>query len=175
MYSFHKLHLPAREPAADTVDMNDQPLDVAVGAEERSRRRRRRSGPQWQKLIAEHAAGDATVEAFCKERGLTASSFHAWRRRFKRAASSEAGAGPTFRGDGAVSAEATNHDAATPTEKTMTAETSRSLRVFSTSVGSRPKLKRVHRLYPSSQLMGARRGGRAIRRATATPINAPNA
>lgn len=70
--------------------MNDRALDAAVGVEQRSQRRRRRSGLQWRKLIDEQAEGEATVEAFCQERGLTLSSFHAWRRRLKRAAQSEA-------------------------------------------------------------------------------------
>ena len=70
--------------------MIDQPLDAAASVGSRSPRQRRRSGPQWQELVAEQAAGDVTVEAFCKQRGLALSTFHAWRRRFKRAAQSEA-------------------------------------------------------------------------------------
>jgi len=69
--------------------MTDQPLDTAVGVEER--RLRRRSRGEWQALIAEPAAGDLSVKGFCEARGLAVSSFHAWRRRLKqRAAHSEA-------------------------------------------------------------------------------------
>jgi transposase-like protein len=66
--------------------MNDQALDTAAGAEDRSQQRRRRSGPEWRRLIAQQEAGDVSVGAFCDEHGLTVSSFHAWRRRFRRAA-----------------------------------------------------------------------------------------
>jgi len=72
--------------------MIDQPLDTAVvGVEDRSQGQRRRSGPQWQALVAEQESGDLSVKGFCEARGLAVSSFHAWRRRFKqRAAQSEA-------------------------------------------------------------------------------------
>ena len=66
--------------------MNDQPLDAAASVESRSLRERRRSGLQWQELVAEQAAGDMAVAAFCKQRGLALSTFHAWRRRFKQRA-----------------------------------------------------------------------------------------
>jgi transposase-like protein len=53
--------------------------------------RRRRSGPEWQRLIAEQEAGELSIDAFCAERGVTTSSFHAWRRRLRRAAGSGTG------------------------------------------------------------------------------------
>jgi transposase-like protein len=45
------------------------------------RRRVRRSAEQWSSLMAEHADSGLSIAAFCRERGLTVSSFHAWRRR----------------------------------------------------------------------------------------------
>lgn len=92
--------------------MNDQPLDAAVSVESRSPRRRRRSGSQWQELVAEQAAGDMAVAAFCKQRGLGLSTFHAWRRRFKqRAAQGEAAGFVELRaGDGESCDGSQGHD-----------------------------------------------------------------
>lgn len=45
------------------------------------RRRVRRSAEQWASLIAAQADSGLSIEAFCRERGLGVSSFHAWRRR----------------------------------------------------------------------------------------------
>ena len=78
-------------PVAILAGMNDQASNTAVGSEDRKQKRRRRSGPQWQRLIAQQEAGDLSVDAFCHEHGLTVSSFQAWRRRLRRAAGSEAG------------------------------------------------------------------------------------
>ncbi len=66
--------------------MNDQLSDVASGANQIRPKRRRRTGPQWQKLISEQEAGDLSVDAFCDEHEVSPSSFNAWRRRLRRAA-----------------------------------------------------------------------------------------
>ena len=38
---------------------------------------------KWISLITEHSGTDQTVEAFCRERGLTTSMFYTWRKRLR--------------------------------------------------------------------------------------------
>jgi len=56
----------------------------------RRRRRVRRSTDQWASLLAAQADSGMSIVAFCRERGVAVSTFHAWRRRLSgtRAASS---------------------------------------------------------------------------------------
>ena len=49
----------------------------------------RRSREAWAELMAAYEAGDGTQRAFCAEHGLAYSTFGYWRRRLRRAASSE--------------------------------------------------------------------------------------
>jgi len=57
-------------------------MDQQLHEEATSRRRRvRRSAEQWAALIAAQAASGVSIAAFCRERGLAVSTFHAWRRR----------------------------------------------------------------------------------------------
>jgi len=53
-------------------------------------RRVRRSAGQWASLLAAQADSGMSIVAFCRERGVAVSTFHAWRRRLSgtRAASS---------------------------------------------------------------------------------------
>lgn len=37
----------------------------------------------WTKLIAEQEASGATIQAFCKQRGIGVHSFYSWRRRLR--------------------------------------------------------------------------------------------
>jgi hypothetical protein len=39
----------------------------------------------WNKLIAEQEASGATIQAFCKQRGIGVYSFYSWRRRLRKA------------------------------------------------------------------------------------------
>ena len=75
---------------SDTDRMNDQTSNAAVDMDSGRQGRRRRSRPEWQKLIAEQEAGDLSVDAFCAGRGVTTSSFRAWRCRLRRASGSGA-------------------------------------------------------------------------------------
>jgi hypothetical protein len=38
---------------------------------------------RWRGLVAEQGEGGETVEAFCRERGLTTSQFYTWRKRLR--------------------------------------------------------------------------------------------
>ena len=61
-------------------------MDQQLHEEAASRRRRvRRSAEQWAALIAAQAASGLSIAAFCRERGLAVSTFHAWRRRLSEA------------------------------------------------------------------------------------------
>jgi hypothetical protein len=61
-----------------------------IGRRRRRARRVRRSADQWASLIAAQADSRMSIVAFCRERGVAVSTFHAWRRRLSgtRAASS---------------------------------------------------------------------------------------
>jgi transposase-like protein len=39
----------------------------------------------WTKLISEQEASGATIQAFCKRRGIGVHSFYSWRRRLRKA------------------------------------------------------------------------------------------
>ncbi len=41
---------------------------------------------RWSGLIAEQSGSGETVEAFCRERGLTTSQFYTWRKRLRASA-----------------------------------------------------------------------------------------
>lgn len=41
---------------------------------------------RWSSLILEQSGSDQTVEAFCRERGLTTSTFYTWRKRLRGSA-----------------------------------------------------------------------------------------
>ena len=41
----------------------------------------RRTTAQWQSLIEQHAQSSLSIAEFCKKKGLSASSFHRWRRK----------------------------------------------------------------------------------------------
>ena len=61
-------------------------MDQQLHEEAASRRRRvRRSAEQWTALIAAQATSGVSTAAFCRERGLAVSTFHAWRRRLSEA------------------------------------------------------------------------------------------
>ena len=61
-------------------------MDQQLHEEATSRRRRvRRSAEQWAALIAAQATSGVSTAAFCRERGLAVSTFHAWRRRLSEA------------------------------------------------------------------------------------------
>jgi len=59
-------------------------MEQQVSEQAQPRRRVRRSAEQWASLIAAQAGSGLSIAAFCRERGLTVSSFHAWRRRLSR-------------------------------------------------------------------------------------------
>ncbi len=40
----------------------------------------------WNKLIAEQESSGATIQVFCKQRGIGVHSFYSWRRRLQKAA-----------------------------------------------------------------------------------------
>ena len=40
-----------------------------------------RSREEWQQLLAEHAAGEQTIRAFCHDKEIGLSTFSAWKRR----------------------------------------------------------------------------------------------
>ena len=44
---------------------------------------------KWIGLIAEHGQSGETVEAFCRERGLTSSQFYTWRKRLRGSAAEQ--------------------------------------------------------------------------------------
>ena len=56
-------------------------MEQQLSEQAQPRRRVRRSAEQWASLIAAQADSGLSIEAFCRERGLAVSSFHAWRRR----------------------------------------------------------------------------------------------
>jgi hypothetical protein len=56
----------------------------------RQRDRRRQVWGKWRKLVGEQARSGQSAAAFCRERGLCAPHFFAWKRRLR-----EAGGGPT--------------------------------------------------------------------------------
>ena len=56
-------------------------MEQQLSEQAQPRRRVRRSAEQWASLIAAQAASQLPIAAFCRERGLAVSSFHAWRRR----------------------------------------------------------------------------------------------
>jgi hypothetical protein len=53
------------------------------------RERRREAWAKWRGLLAEHSGSGQTVAAFCRERGLPASQFFAWKRRLSQAAAEQ--------------------------------------------------------------------------------------
>ncbi len=55
----------------------------------RQRDRRRQVWGKWRKLVSEQGRSGQTVAAFCRERGLCAPHFFAWKKRLR-----EAGVGP---------------------------------------------------------------------------------
>ena len=44
---------------------------------------------KWSGLISEQSESGETVEAFCRERGLTTSQFYTWRKRLRRSAAEQ--------------------------------------------------------------------------------------
>ena len=44
---------------------------------------------KWSGLISEQSGSGETVEAFCRERGLTTSQFYTWRKRLRRSAAEQ--------------------------------------------------------------------------------------
>ena len=42
-----------------------------------------RSREEWQQLLAEHAASQQTIHAFCHDKGIGLSTFSAWKRRLR--------------------------------------------------------------------------------------------
>ena len=47
-------------------------------------RQPRRTREQWDDLIAKQQASELTVEDFCKQHGITASNYYAWKGKLKR-------------------------------------------------------------------------------------------
>jgi hypothetical protein len=47
--------------------------------------RRKQAWKKWRKLISQHAKSGQSVAAFCRERGLCAPHFFAWRKRLEPA------------------------------------------------------------------------------------------
>jgi transposase-like protein len=48
--------------------------------------RRREAWAKWRGLVSEQAGSGQTVAAFCRQRGLPASQFFAWKRRLRQTA-----------------------------------------------------------------------------------------
>jgi hypothetical protein len=48
--------------------------------------RRREAWAKWRGLVSEQSASGQSVAAFCRERGLPASQFFAWKKRLRQAA-----------------------------------------------------------------------------------------
>jgi hypothetical protein len=49
-------------------------------------KRRQEAWAKWRGLVAEQGASGQSVAAFCRERGLPASQFFAWKKRLRQAA-----------------------------------------------------------------------------------------
>ncbi len=50
------------------------------------RERRQEAWTKWRGLVSEQGASSQSVAAFCRERGLPASQFFAWKKRLRQAA-----------------------------------------------------------------------------------------
>ena len=61
------------------------PARPAAGSPERGSRRRSWSAAQKQDLLHEFAGSGLSAAQFCRERGLSAVTFSAWRRKFAKA------------------------------------------------------------------------------------------
>ncbi len=53
------------------------------------RERRREAWTRWRGLVSEQADSGRSVSAFCRERGLAASQFFAWKKRLSQAAAGQ--------------------------------------------------------------------------------------
>ena len=59
------------------------PIRRAETATERGTKRQRLGEARWRELIAEQAGSGLSAAAFCRERGLSSSTFYYWRRRIR--------------------------------------------------------------------------------------------
>ena len=64
---------------ADDVEMNQATSPVAQT--DQPQVRKRDASARWRKLLEDQQASGLPVSAFCRERGIAASSLFAWRRR----------------------------------------------------------------------------------------------
>lgn len=58
------------------------------------RQRIHRTREEWQRLIQEYEAGDQGPGEFCRDRRLSTTSFHYWRKKFREEATGDGPAGP---------------------------------------------------------------------------------